>query len=107
MKGGINKMFDLIVVIVPKHRDEEVLEAAKLAGATGGTILHGRSVRSSECKQRFGVTIQPEKEIVLMIVAKDKTEGIVDALTKELKFDKPHQGTILVLDAFDTIGVRS
>lgn len=100
-------MYDLIVVIVPKYRDEEVLEAAKLAGAGGGTILHGRSVQSAECKKMFGITIQPEKEIVLMLTSKEKTDHIVEAITKELKFDQPHQGTVLVIDAFDAMGVRS
>lgn len=99
-------MYDLIVVIVPKHRDEEVLEAAKNAGAGGGTILHGRSVQSSECKKMLGLTIQPEKEIVLILVNKDNTDHILEAITEELNLGQPHQGMALVLDAFDVIGVR-
>ena len=99
-------MYDLIVVIVPKHRDEEVMEAAQKAGAKGGTILHGRSIQTSECHQFLGLMIQPEKEIVLILVDSNNTDKILDEIESDLELNKPNNGIALVLDASEVIGLR-
>jgi hypothetical protein len=98
-------MYDLIVVIAPKHRDEEIMEAAKRAGAKGGTILHGRSIRTKECRNLLGIVIEPEKDIVLILVKSELTEGIMNSVNNELRLDKTGQGMIMVFDAFEAIGL--
>lgn len=62
---------DLIIVVANRGYSEEVMEAARAAGATGGTVLHAQGCGLSGAEKFFGVTIQPEKEM-LFILAKDE-----------------------------------
>ncbi|MDL2323735.1 P-II family nitrogen regulator [Ruminococcaceae bacterium OttesenSCG-928-A16] len=61
---------DLVLVVVNPGYTEEVMEVAREQGATGGTVLHARGCGLTGAEKFFGVTIQPEKELI-MIVASD------------------------------------
>jgi len=58
----------LIVSIVGKGWGSTVLEASVGAGARGGTVLFGRGAGINEQEKIFGMSIEPEKEIVLTVV---------------------------------------
>ena len=47
---------------------DEIMETAKVAGARGGTIIHARGSAQKDAEQFLGITIQPEKEIIMIIV---------------------------------------
>jgi len=97
--------FDLIVTIVNDGFAEEVVDAAKEAGAEGGTIIHGRGTGIHENAKLFGMSIQPEKEIVLTLVDKNKTRQILEAINKAVKLDQPNTGIAFVLDVEKAIGI--
>lgn len=61
----------LIVTIVNRGYSDEVMDAAREAGAQGGTILYSRGAGVHETETFFGIPIQPEKELVL-ILAKEE-----------------------------------
>lgn len=100
-----NKSLDLIVTIVNKGFAEEVVEATKLAGARGGTILTGRGTGIHENAKLFGIPIEPEKEIVLTIISKDKTDIILESISKAVDIDKPHRGIAFVLEVDKASGM--
>ena len=60
--------YALLVSIVRKGWGSTVLEASVKAGARGGTVLSGRGAGINEQEKIFGMSIEPEKEIVLTIV---------------------------------------
>ena len=62
------RKFDLIVTIVNRGFADEVMNAARAAGAHGGTILWARGSGVHETEKFFGISIQPEKELVLILV---------------------------------------
>jgi nitrogen regulatory protein P-II 1 len=70
----------LIVSIVRKGWGSSVLEASVQAGARGGTVLFGRGAGIHEHEKIFGVSIEPEKEIVLTIVKQEEVDRILDAI---------------------------
>jgi nitrogen regulatory protein PII len=98
-------MFDLIVTIVSKGFAEEVVEASKKAGARGGTIMNGRGTSIHENAKLFGIPIEPEKEIVLTLIAKSKTDEVLAAISKAVDIDKPHKGIAFVLEVEKTSGL--
>jgi len=67
-------VFELIVVIVNKGEAFDVVEASKSMGAEGGTIILGRGTGIHENLKILGVPIEPEKEIVLILVPRGITE---------------------------------
>jgi len=97
--------FDLIVTIVNKGFAEEVVDAAKKAGAEGGTIINGRGTGIHENMKLFGIPIEPEKEIVLTIIDRTKTENVLIAIRNAVDLNKPGMGVAFVLEIEKTVGI--
>jgi nitrogen regulatory protein PII len=97
--------FDLIVTIVNRGFAEEVVSAAKAAGAEGGTIVNGRGTGVHENAKLFGITIEPEKEIVLTLIDRTKTTNVLEAITKSVDLNKPGKGVAFVLGGEKAIGI--
>lgn len=105
-KKGVNNLdYEAIFVIVDKDSVDDVLEAAELAGSTGGTIIHGRGSGIQEKEKLFNIQIEPEKEIVLMLSKVEKTEGIVNSIKERLNLDESNAGMIFVMDVRKTVGL--
>lgn len=73
----------LILVIVNQGHTDKVMETAKRAGARGGTILRARFNGSEESKQFYGITLQSEKEIILMLATNQTRNLIMESINKE------------------------
>lgn len=105
-KGGMDYMsYKAIFTIVNKGLSDDVLEAAKSAGSTGGTVIHGRGSGSHETARLFHVEIEPEKDIVLILSQAANTEQIVASIRAKLNIDEPGTGIIFVLDVNSTSGL--
>lgn len=70
----------LIVVITNSGYSEEVMGVARGAGATGGTVIHARGTGLKSAKTFFGVTIQPEKDMILIVAPCEKVGDIMGAI---------------------------
>jgi len=105
-EGGAGNMgYEAIVTIVDKGLSEKVIDAAKSAGSTGATVIHGRGSGSHETAKLFNIKIEPEKDIVLILSSTAKTENIVNAIRKNLNIDEPGAGIIFVLDVNRAVGL--
>ena len=96
---------EAIFTIVDKGLSDKVLEAAKSAGATGGTVIHGRGSGTQEKAILFNIEIEPEKEIVLILSSVDKAEAIINSIKKDLGIEEPGKGIIFALDVNRTLGL--
>jgi len=85
--------------------DHEVIEAAKLGGATGGTIIRARGSGTRDNPILFNIEIDPEKEIILILSPNKNTDSIVRAIEKELNINQPGKGIIFVMDVKKTLGL--
>lgn len=97
--------YDLIVTVVRMGWADRVLEAAKLAGAEGATILGGRGMGVHEQKKILGIPIEPEKEIILTLITSDKTEGVLARIIEEADLDKPATGIVFVVKVSHVAGI--
>ncbi len=59
---------DMVVCVADRGQAELVMEAAKQAGASGGTVVHARGFNAKEEENFLHLMIRPEKELVLIIV---------------------------------------
>ncbi|NLM42895.1 MAG: P-II family nitrogen regulator [Clostridiales bacterium] len=105
MSNNQQVKYDLIVTIVNRGFAEEVVEASKKAGAQGGTIMRGRGTGIHETAKIFGIPIEPEKEIVLTLIDRDKTEQVMASITEAVKLEKPGHGISFVLEVGKTVGI--
>jgi nitrogen regulatory protein PII len=103
----IGRDYQLIVTIIKKGFAQRVINAAKRAGARGGTILHGRGVGIHDQKKLLGIPIEPEKEIILTLIHKDKTNTVLKAVVEAGNLQKPGTGIGFVIDVDKVVGIVS
>ncbi len=96
---------DLIVAIVNRGYTDAVMDAALPAGARGGTVVHARGAGSEEASQFFGITIQPEKEMVLILVDHENKVPVMQAITRGAGLSTEGHGIIFSLPVNDVMGV--
>ncbi len=96
---------DLIITIVNRGFTDLVMEAALPAGARGGTVLHARGAGSRDAAQFLGITIQPEKEMVLILTPHDKKVPIMQAITRGAGLNSEGKGIVFSLPVTDVMGV--
>ena len=98
--------FELVICIVNAGFSQNVVEAARKAGARGGTIIRGRGSANPEAEEFFGVTIQPDKEIVLMLVPADIKDAVLTTVYKESGLSQEGQGIAFSVPVERTTTIR-
>ena len=96
---------ELIVCIVNAGFSDTVMDAAKEFGARGGTVIHGRGTANKEAEKFFQITVQPEKELVLILVPKKLRDNILHALYKAVGLKTEGQGIAFSLPVDNAIGL--
>lgn len=74
---------DLIVVIANRGFADVIMETAKGAGATGGTVVHARGTGAKEIEKFFGAAILPEKDLILIVTKGEARCSIMEAIAAE------------------------
>jgi nitrogen regulatory protein PII len=95
----------LIVSIVRKGWGSTVLEASVKAGARGGTVLFGRGAGINEREKVFGMSIEPEKEILLTIVSTSQVDTILNAIVRAGELNDTGRGIAFVVPVEKVAGV--
>lgn len=99
-----NQGGELIVVIINKGFSDLAMDAARSAGARGGTVLNARGTGNAEIEKFFGVPIHPEKEIILIIVNKEIKDQCLQAIYKDAGLETKGQGVAFSISVDDMIG---
>jgi nitrogen regulatory protein PII len=97
-QGGLNMMKQAIVVIVDRGQAETVVEAAERAGALGATVVNGRGAGVHETSKLFAMAVEPEKEIVLLVVDLPLADRVLGAIRKDCELDEPGRGFAFAVD---------
>ncbi|MDR1377929.1 MAG: hypothetical protein LBJ36_02610 [Synergistaceae bacterium] len=79
----------LIIAVVNRGYNQEVMEAARTAKATGGTIIHARGFALSGVEKFFGVSIHPEKEVIIILAENDRKRDIMRAISEKAGIETP------------------
>ncbi len=98
-------MFKKLTVIVNRGMAEDVMDIARKAGVTGGTILHGRGTTSELAVKLFGMEIEKEKELVIILMPSDLIDKVVNNLYNELQLGIPGNGVLFVEPVLDIHGL--
>ena len=78
-----NHQHELVVCIVDAGYSQNVMEAARSAGAKGGTIVRARGSANPEAEEFFNIHVQPDKEVLLILVPKDLKDDVLKAIYKD------------------------
>ena len=106
-KKNKNENYHLIVTVATEGYAEQVMNTAKNAGAGGGTLIRGRRLDQTNSKRQFlGFSIEPEKDVIL-IVAKDKIKNkIMNAIVKETGLKTKGGGIVFSMPISDAVGIH-
>ena len=83
--GGAPRMdfeHELIIVILNDGYSDFVMDAARAAGAGGGTVLHAKGTGSKRGEKFFGVSLADEKDMVYIIAYADEKAAIMRAINE-------------------------
>ncbi len=97
--------YEVIFAIVEEGYAEDVMDVAREQGAKGGTILNARGVAREDAAEFFGITLNMEKEIVMMVVPKTIKNDVLNAIYKEMGMSKKAHGIAFSLPVTDTAGL--
>ena len=101
----MKKGYKCIFAVVNNGFSEEAMDAARACGAKGGTILHGRGTMSKDAEIAFNITIQPDKEIVMILASSDKVDGILRGLYNAVGGGTKAQGIVFAIPVDESVGL--
>lgn len=99
-----NFAYELILVICNEGRTDMVMNAAREAGAAGGTVLHGKGTASPEAEKFYNVSLAREKEIIMIVSKAEKKAGIMQTILKKAGPDSKAGSIVFSLPVNDVAG---
>lgn len=90
----INYDYELIIAIANEGTTDLVMNAARAAGARGGTVLHGKGTGGEQTQKFYNVSIAREKEVILIVASADNKSDIMRAILQKAGPDS-QAGTIV------------
>ncbi|MCY3059859.1 P-II family nitrogen regulator [Aerococcus urinae] len=98
-------MQEMIITIVDHKYGRDVIKTAREAGAVGATVVKGRGAGYRDYEAAFDVTIEEEKDIVLMVVDSEKVSAISQAIVEKMNLRSPNSGITFSLPVNNTTGL--
>ena len=102
----MERKYQAVFCIVNAGFSDVVMDAARKAGAGGGTILKGRGTAGLDAEELFKIHIQPEKELVMMLVPTEIKDNVLRALYDAAGLDSAGHGIAFSLPVERTIGLN-
>ena len=99
--------FKLILSSVKADITDTIVDAAKEAGATGATIIPARGTGIKEAKTFFGLSLEAQTDIILLLVEEHLITKILETIKKVGKFHKPGTGIAFVIPVDHVVGLES
>ena len=89
--------YELIVASVETGTTDQVIEAARAEGATGGTSLHARRAGVHEAERFYGITLQKEREILAILTPRAGKTAIMQAIAQSVPLEGEQGGVVFSL----------
>lgn len=97
---------ELIVVIAQQGYTDMIMDAAREAGAYGGTVIHAKGTGQEFAEQFMGVSLAAEKEIVLIVAKTEQKNAIMKSVMEKAGLDTKAKSIVFSLPVTDTAGLR-
>lgn len=105
---SINEMpYALLIAITERGNSEVVMEAARSAGAGGGTLIHGKGTGSEYASKFFGVSIADEKDMIYIVVKKRDKTPVMKAIMDQAGISTRYRTVVFSLPVDSVVGLNS
>lgn len=99
-------ILELVVCVINAGFSQNVVEVARAAGARGGTIIRGRGTANPEAEEFFGLSIQPDKELLLILVPAEIKDTVLKAIYKDAGLGKEANGIAFSLPVSNSTTIK-
>ena len=104
--GMTENEYSMIMAIVNQGFSEDVMNAARPKGASGGTVFHSRRIGNEEAMKFWKISVQEEREIVIILAQKEDKKAIMQAIGENCGMESKAQGIILSLPVDGIVGLE-
>lgn len=98
--------YELLVVIANQGYTDVIMDAARKAKATGGTVIHAKGTGMEKAEKFLGVSLAQEKEMVFMVTKREDKNGIMRAIMDEAGMNSKAKSIVFSLPVTETAGMR-
>ena len=102
----MNFEYELIIVVLNQSYMYDVMEAAKSAGATGGTMMHAKGTGTTNAKKFLGVSLATEKEVIMITVKAAEKAAVMKAISEKAGAGTPAGALCFSLPVSAVAGLR-
>lgn len=100
-------IYSLITAIAEKGYSDMVMDAARSAGAKGGTIVRGKGTGTEFTAKFFGVSIAAEKELIYIVTKKSDKSNIMRAIMEKAGPTTDAHTVVYSLPVEDVVGLAA
>ena len=97
---------DLIIVIANRGYIDLVMDAAREAGAYGGTVIQAKGTGMASAEKFMGVSLAAEKEMIFIVTKTEQKNSIMKAVMQQVGVESKAQAIVFSLPVTDTAGLR-
>ena len=97
---------ELVVAIARQGHTDQVMNAARSAGATGGTVVHAKGAGTDLAKKFFGVSIASERELVFILAKEENRKEIMKAIMTQAGMKSDAEAIVFSMPVSDIAGLR-
>ena len=101
-----NTANELLVVISNQGYNDVVMDAAREAGARGGTVIHAKGTGSHSAERFFGISLASEKDVIFIVTKTTKKNDIMRSIMDKAGMETEAKAIVFSLPVTDTAGLR-
>lgn len=86
--------YEVVIVMANRGYIDQVMDAARTAGASGGTVIHARGNGANGGAHFFGVTLAEERDVYFIVTPATDRVAIMQAIVREAGLHTPAKATV-------------
>lgn len=101
-----NTIYELVIVITNVGYSDMAMDAARDAGATGGTIIHARGTAKKETEDFLGISLATERDMIFIVTTAEEKNTIMTAIMENAGIDTKAGSLVFSLPVTATAGFK-
>lgn len=105
MYEASDRKYEMVLLCAESGNVDFIMDAARAAGARGGTVIDARAAADDSTESFFGLKIHDKTEIIAIVVEREEKLKIMNAVSAVLAEKCPSSGIVFSLPVNDFVGI--
>lgn len=101
-----NTKYELLIVIANQGYTDLIMDAAREANASGGTVIHAKGTGTEKAEKFLGVSIASEKEMIFMVTRQEGKNIIMKTIMDKAGLNSRAKSIVFSVPVTETAGMR-